>query len=217
MKGLNYIRKAIDFATIKHFGQKRKGSGLDYVTHPIKVGFMLQSLNMPYAVIIAGILHDVLEDTDATYDELVIEFGIEVAALVLELTSDTKKIRAIQKAIENSLTFDELILEFDIELSKLIIKLTKDVKDIRGIGKNIYLIDKMINMTKNALCAKFGDRLDNVSDQPPVKYLDSTLIMLEEIKIGREILSIESQELMGMIDMVCSKEIRQAKEKENNE
>jgi len=171
MYGIIMIRKAIDFATIKHAGQKRKGSGLDYITHPIKVGFILQSLNMPYAVIIAGILHDTIEDTDATYDEIVQEFGIEVADLVMELTTDKDKCKLM--------------------------------------GKNNYLIEKMsFELSKNALCAKLGDRLDNVSDQPAEKYIYNTIQMIKEIKEKRPVISIEARELMDKISIVLDQQIK---------
>lgn len=209
MKGLNYIRKAIDFATIKHAGQFRKGSGLAYVTHPIKVGFMLQSMNMSYAVIIAGILHDTLENTDTTYEELVREFGVEVADLVLELTSDKKEIRRIQKALDKNLELHELMQNFEPELAELMTKLTKEMQnDVKGLGKNIYLIYKMIYMSKNALCGKLGDRLDNVSDAPPEKYMNATLLMINKIKERRMVISIEAQELMDNILNVIYKKKR---------
>lgn len=212
MKGINYIRKAIDFATIKHIGQKRKCSGLDYVTHPIKVGFILQSLNMPYAVIISGILHDTLEDTDTTYDELIKEFGIEVADLVVELTSSKQMIDQIQDALDNDFSKVDLLDNFSIQLVDLIIEMKKNNKNLKGIGKNIYLINKMINMSENAFCAKLGDRLDNVSDGPAEKYLYSTLVMINEIKKRRKIISIEAQDLMDMIVTVCTKKIDKLKE-----
>lgn len=79
---------AIAFAIKKHEGQVRKFSGLPYVVHPINVARRVAQLGGTNAQIVAAYLHDVLEDTDATEDELRTEFGNEVTDLVLEVTND---------------------------------------------------------------------------------------------------------------------------------
>lgn len=76
------IRKAIDFAAKAHLGQVRKGTDLPYITHPFNVGLILVSAGCPEPVCAAGFLHDTLEDTDATDEELTREFGQEIAGLV---------------------------------------------------------------------------------------------------------------------------------------
>ncbi len=73
--------KALEFATKKHAGQKRK-NGDNYIIHPIRVS---QEVFTEKQKVIA-LLHDTLEDTETTYEELKKEFGIEVAHSVLVLT-----------------------------------------------------------------------------------------------------------------------------------
>lgn len=82
---------AISFAMTAHAGQVRKYTGLPYVTHPIEVGFGLYEDGAASREIIAGILHDVIEDTDYTFEDIVDGFGKDVAALVLELTDHYTK------------------------------------------------------------------------------------------------------------------------------
>jgi (p)ppGpp synthase/HD superfamily hydrolase len=94
------ILKAIEFATSKHEGQFRRGSGEPYIVHPIMVSYILaqykQSKNIE-ELIVASLLHDTLEDTDTTFDEISKEFSPIVASLVLELTSDENLIKQIGK------------------------------------------------------------------------------------------------------------------------
>lgn len=94
------ILKAIQFGTQKHDGQVRKGTGVPYITHPIMVSYILaqykQSKNIE-DLICASILHDTLEDTEATFVEIVNEFNPLVASLVLELTNDERMISELGK------------------------------------------------------------------------------------------------------------------------
>lgn len=83
---LPLIERAARFAAYAHRNQTRKYTGEPYFTHPMAVAQSVQNDNADEATIAAALLHDVLEDTETTYDELVKEFGEEVAFMVLELT-----------------------------------------------------------------------------------------------------------------------------------
>ena len=80
--------KATKFATEAHKGQYRKNSKIPYVNHVLAVGDILENAGYPESVVVAGILHDTLEDTDTTFDTLVSEFGIEVAWVVSGVSED---------------------------------------------------------------------------------------------------------------------------------
>lgn len=85
------ITKAINFASTKHAGQL-DDDGRPYIDHPIMVADLIRLIAPNDEVLIAAAyLHDVLEDTDATYHELVMRFGKEVADLVYEVTHEGKK------------------------------------------------------------------------------------------------------------------------------
>ncbi|MCX7745257.1 MAG: HD domain-containing protein, partial [Flavobacteriales bacterium] len=79
------VRKALEFIEEKHSGQYRK-SGEPYVVHPIEVAIILAELQLDKATVVAGLLHDVLEDTDTTYDEIKKSFGKEIADIVEGVT-----------------------------------------------------------------------------------------------------------------------------------
>lgn len=80
-KDIELIKKAYEFAEKAHQGQFRK-SGEPYIVHPVKVAEILVSLQLDVDIVISGILHDVVEDTPVTLEELTEEFGPEVARLV---------------------------------------------------------------------------------------------------------------------------------------
>ena len=85
------LLKALSFAAGKHRDQRRKGSHqAPYINHPIEVATLIATVGGvdDIAVLQAAILHDTIEDTDATPEEIEREFGADVRALVLEMTDD---------------------------------------------------------------------------------------------------------------------------------
>jgi (p)ppGpp synthase/HD superfamily hydrolase len=79
---MNMIDQAIEFAARAHRSQYRKGTDIPYISHPYGVGMLLLKAGCKEEVIIAGILHDTLEDTDTTEDDLLNHFGQEVLMIV---------------------------------------------------------------------------------------------------------------------------------------
>lgn len=92
------IQEAIIFATLAHEGQKRKGTNIPYIVHPMEVMQILTELQCAENVIIAGILHDTLEDTDATPEEIKSLFGDKVLAIVQTESEDKSKTWKERKA-----------------------------------------------------------------------------------------------------------------------
>ena len=88
-KEIESIVSAYEFANKKHAGQFRK-SGEPYIIHPINVAIILTTIYADSATIKAGLLHDVLEDTDCTYEEMEELFGSEVTKLVEGVTKLSK-------------------------------------------------------------------------------------------------------------------------------
>ena len=78
---LALINKAFDYAYKKHFGVKRI-TGDDYITHPLSVAMILTDINADAECLAAALLHDTVEDTDSTKEEITELFGAEVALLV---------------------------------------------------------------------------------------------------------------------------------------
>tara|TARA_B110000211_G_scaffold231041_1_gene291817 strand:+ start:655 stop:2403 length:1749 start_codon:yes stop_codon:yes gene_type:complete len=126
------LNKAYNFALEAHKNQKRV-SGLPYIVHPIAVADILVELKLDSATIITGLLHDTIEDTKATYDLVLKEFGKEVADLVDGVT----KISALEeKAIENSQAenFRKLILATSKDIRVLLVKLADRLHNMRTIN-----------------------------------------------------------------------------------
>ncbi len=76
------LESALRWAAVCHRGQVRKGSDAPYVEHVVGVALILDRLGFDQDVVIAGLLHDVVEDTDATLDQVEARFGPEVAETV---------------------------------------------------------------------------------------------------------------------------------------
>ena len=92
--------RAADFAARKHVAQRRKGATAEpYINHPLEVARMLAEATegSDVVLLIGAILHDTVEDTEATHDEIHREFGPEVAALVAEVTDDKSLEKAVRK------------------------------------------------------------------------------------------------------------------------
>lgn len=84
------IFKAIEFATKAHSGQFRKGTSIPYIIHPLGVAKILIENSFSDEIIIAGILHDTVEDTSVKLQDIEKEFGAKIANLVLG-TSDLNR------------------------------------------------------------------------------------------------------------------------------
>eukprot|EP01028_Stygiella_incarcerata_P009923 TRINITY_DN4914_c0_g1_i1.p1 TRINITY_DN4914_c0_g1~~TRINITY_DN4914_c0_g1_i1.p1 ORF type:complete len:232 (+),score=71.39 TRINITY_DN4914_c0_g1_i1:72-698(+) len=90
------IEDALDFAKEVHAKQKRK-DGSPYVNHPIRVCEKVAMWDKDESLLIAALLHDVLEDTDASEKEIQVRYGLDVLSYVLEVTNDPEEIRILGK------------------------------------------------------------------------------------------------------------------------
>lgn len=127
------LEHAIDYATAKHSGQKRK-SGEPYIIHPLSVGHTLIDWDMDIDTVLAGILHDTVEDTDATLGEIENLFGRDVAFLVDGVTKVTQA-RAGMRDLGSYMP------QTTDNLSKLLIAVGQDVRVII-----IKLADRLHNL-----------------------------------------------------------------------
>ena len=127
------LEHAIDYAHDKHQGQKRK-SGEPYITHPLAVAHTLIDWDMDIDSVLAGVLHDTVEDTDATLEEIENMFGRDVAFLVDGVTK-VSQARAGMRDLESYLP------QTKDNLSKLLIAVSQDVRVII-----IKLADRLHNL-----------------------------------------------------------------------
>ena len=89
LPALPQTQAAVAFAERRHAGQIR-ADGSEFILHPLETGSLLHSVGAPDRVIAAGVLHDVLEKSEATVPELQERFGPHITALVLALTEDER-------------------------------------------------------------------------------------------------------------------------------
>ena len=124
------IRKAYDFSAKVHQGQKRL-SGEPYLIHPIAVAGVIADLKMDVPSVIGGLLHDTVEDTLTTLEELKSIFGREIASLVDGVTklSRTNFSSREEKQAEN---FRKMLLAMGKDVRVILIKLAS--KDDRVLG-----------------------------------------------------------------------------------
>ncbi len=103
MRKVNFILKALDFSAFKHRYQRRKGDkNLPYINHPIKVAYIVSEIGKVEdpIIIASAVLHDVVEDTETSFDELRKEFGDRVASIVMEDTDNKSLEKSERKRLQ---------------------------------------------------------------------------------------------------------------------
>ncbi|MFO3704755.1 RelA/SpoT family protein [Xanthomonas codiaei] len=129
---LPILRRAWEVGATAHAGQTRK-SGEPYITHPVAVAGVLAELGLDMESLIAAILHDTIEDTPLTREELASEFGEAVAELVDGVTKlDKLKFRDRQEAAAES--FRKMLLAMSRDLRVIMIKLADRLHNMRTLG-----------------------------------------------------------------------------------
>lgn len=126
------IRKAFEVAKKAHEGQMRK-SGEPFVIHPIKVAIILSELHLDKESLIAALLHDVVEDTALTKEDICNLFGEEVMFLVDGVTKITKMSENVTKAEMKLESFRKLILATATDIRVIIIKLADRLHNMRTL------------------------------------------------------------------------------------
>ena len=123
----NKIFKAYTFAAEKHKNQKRK-SGESYIIHPLHVAYILASWGLDTQTICAALLHDVVEDTDATYEDIEKNFDEEVASLVEGVT----KLSNLFKTVEEKKTknYKKMFIAMEKDIRVIILKLADRLHNV---------------------------------------------------------------------------------------
>jgi len=127
---LNLVELAFEFAKDAHKGQKRM-SGEEYIFHPLATAQTLAEMKLSPMIIIAGLLHDVPEDTDYTLDDIKKNFGNDVAHLVEGITKlGSIKYRGIERYIEN---LRKMFFAMASDLRVIIIKFSDRLHNLKTL------------------------------------------------------------------------------------
>ena len=125
------VREAYDYAEKHHEGQKRN-SGEDYIVHPFNVALILAEMNMDVSTIIAGLLHDTIEDTEVTYDDVKERFGEEVAILVEGVTK-LKMLSYQTKQEKQAENIRKMVLAMAKDIRVVIVKFADRLHNMRTL------------------------------------------------------------------------------------
>ena len=125
------LRRAFEFSTIEHAGQRRR-SGEDYITHPLEVASLVADMKLDDVAIAAGLLHDVVEDTLTTIDSVREIFGPEVA-LVVEGVTKISTIPFSSSEERQAENFRKMLLAMVDDIRVILVKLADRLHNMRTL------------------------------------------------------------------------------------
>lgn len=200
---LNYaeIKKAYDFAKEAHKGQKRS-SGEDYFIHPCAVVEILTDYGFDSSTVIAAFLHDVLEDTSVTYDQLRDEFGDEIVELVEGVTK-LDKLQFVNREEAQAENFRKIFVAMAKDLRVIIIKLADRLHNMRSLQ---YLPqEKQQRIAKETLdiYAPLAGRLGISFFKCELEDLAMKYLYPAEYKYVAESVNKKRSERQGFLDAIC--------------
>lgn len=136
MKSIDVLNRAVEFAAVKHRNQERKSTGIPYITHPYMVGTLLQEAGCSLEVIVSGYLHDVLEDTDTSTEEIENNFGSKVLAII-EGCSEPSKEHTWEYRKQHSLNY----LKYEATMEVLQVTCADKLHNLRSM-QQVYALEK---------------------------------------------------------------------------
>ena len=170
------IARAFNFAYKAHKGQTRKASDIPYIIHPMEVAVILIKNKARDNVVIAGLLHDVVEDTPISLEEIRNEFGEEIARLVdgatepLELRKEDAKTKWKRRKKHTI----KLIKTADIDLKMLscadkLANINSKIEDYEKIGEKLW---GKFNAPKSEQEWYYRSMLNSYKHEPSIAHLD---------------------------------------------
>ena len=199
-RDVKIIQKAYEYAKAKHGDQLRK-SGEPYIIHPVQVAYTLATLGMDDNTICAALLHDVLEDTDATYQDLEKEFNSEVAYMVDGVTklSKLKYASVEEQQVEN---YRKMFLAMGKDIRVILIKLADRLHNMRTLK---YLSrDRQIAISKETmeLYAPLANRLGVYSLKWELEDLSFKYLYPEDFREIVEGIDKKREERLKFIELI---------------
>lgn len=146
---IKLIKKAYDFGELHHRGQKRN-SGEDYYIHPIAVAKKLSEMKLDDQTICAGLMHDVLEDTDVTREQMADIFGEEITFLVDGVTK-LKNLNYTSREEKQAENIRKMVMAMSNDVRVVLIKLSDRLHNMRTLEymtrkKQIQIADETLEI-----------------------------------------------------------------------
>lgn len=195
------IKKAYDFAKEAHTGQKRS-SGEDYFIHPCAVVEILANFGFDSSTVIAAFLHDVLEDTPVTHDELKEQFGDEIVELVEGVTK-LDKLQFVNREEAQAENFRKIFVAMAKDLRVIIIKLADRLHNMRSLQYLPEEKQKRIAKETLDIYAPLAGRLGISFFKCELEDLSMKYLYPTEYKYISECVARKRSERQGFLDMIC--------------
>ena len=202
---IKLIKRAYDFAKQKHGEQLRK-SGEPYIIHPVQVAYILATLGLDASTISAALLHDVIEDTDVTLQDLSKEFSEEIAGMVDGVTK-LGQLNYSSKEEEQVENYRKMFLAMGKDIRVILIKLSDRLHNMRTLK---YLSrDRQIANARETmdLYAPLANRLGVYSLKWELEDLSFKYLYPEEYRELVEGIDKKREERLKFIELIMD-EIR---------
>lgn len=208
---------AIDVATRAHKGQKRK-SGEPYIIHPLSVAAILVEWEMDIDSVIAGVLHDTVEDTDVTLEKIESYFGADIAFLVDGVTkvsqarSGMRDIGSYLPATKDNLT--KLMIAVGKDVRVLIIKLADRLHNMRTLEHMPPEKQKKIARETMEVFAPLADRLNMGRTRVQLEELSFRFLNPKEFSSTKALMDSrlkKSQKKLGGVKREVAKRLKEEK------
>jgi guanosine-3',5'-bis(diphosphate) 3'-pyrophosphohydrolase len=155
---LDFLKKAYVFSAKVHQGQVRL-SGEPYLIHPLEVAHILVNLQLDTASVVTGLLHDVLEDTFTTLEELRENFGEEIAHLVDGVTKISKITLTTSEEEDQAENFRKMILAMVKDIRVILVKLADRIHNMRTLQYQVPSRQKIIAQETLDIYSRLANRL----------------------------------------------------------
>ncbi|EIE00616.1 RelA/SpoT family protein [Leptospira licerasiae] len=197
-EALELIEKAYKVSEDSHQGQFRL-SGEPYIVHPLQVGFILYELGLDEKVISAGILHDVIEDTKYTKEDMVRDFGTEITQLVEGVTK-ISQIKSQSKETEAAENIRKIIIATIQDIRVILIKLADKTHNMRTLSFQPPEKQRRIANETLSLYAPIAGRLGIYSVKSELEDLAFQVIFPEEYQDIKKRISAKKSEREDYIE-----------------